>query len=348
MALAVGSLRVGKRVGGIGICIVIALVGIVEQHKLSVAVTKSPNGAETSNLLGAAWSGTSRQGATRIRNTPSFQRLQRTLAEEGVRRKPTPGARSASDASIALSVQLAASGLVLAFIFGTRSVRAFEDSPWFSAVSKQQFSSRTTSLPPTATQRDSKIYIPPVGLPLPYPSINDNTEGAAAFRDILELLPEPLPGHSELLLLDVGGGRSDAGKRFLQTAKPRCRVVVADPYNRSETENAATQHAIEDAGGADVATSMSVLNVIQESQVRADHIGLLHRALRPGGIALFKVWPGLWPERGTGRPAADPTQDSFQANAWASAFLPEVEAVFGPGRAYADNNLNLVVAAHAP
>lgn len=228
---------------------------------------------------------------------------------------------------------------------------AFQESSLFPASAQQRLSSRATAARGGVAAAlagllpaQPKEYAPPVGAELPYPAIRDNTEGAPAFADVLELLPRPRPGRRGLLLLDVGAGSSDAAKRFVEARRPDCRVLPADPYNRPAAENAAAQRAVEEAGGADVVTSMSVLNVVQEREARAEHLRLLRQAVRPGGLALFKVWAGFWPERGSGRPTVDEARESFQANAWASAFLPEVEEVFGQGHAYAENNLNLIVA----
>ncbi|CAK0808652.1 unnamed protein product [Prorocentrum cordatum] len=257
---------------------------------------------------------------------------------------------------------LAAVGTALAAVgpAGNRAARALESGPWFSPRRGQRISSRgTAAAPPAGEPRPEaalgrpQAYSPPEGLPLPYPTILDNTEGAAAFADVLELLPEARPGQGRLLVLDVGAGRSAEPQRFLEAAcgarRPAgCLVVAADPYNRGEEENLAAQRAVEAAGGADAVTSASVLNVVPDQESRAAHVRLLHRALRPGGIALIKVWAGSWPERGTGRPTVDAAGDTYQANAWASSFVPLVETVFGKGWVYADNNLNLVVAVRAP
>jgi len=230
--------------------------------------------------------------------------------------------------------------LVLTLAFG-RPTRASEGS-LFEPYPLQKLTSRATASLGASTE--SNVYRPPKGQKLPYTTITDNTQGKEAFADILGLFPSPRPGRVGLLLLDVGAGKSNSAREFLASAKPEVQYRGADPYNRSKLENATTQQAVEDAGGADVATSMSVLNVIREPLARAKHIQTLHDALRPSGTAFFKVWAGYWPARGTGEPYISTVDDTFQANAWASAFLPEVEAAFGKGQAYADNDLNLIVA----
>lgn len=264
---------------------------------------------------------------------------------------------SKKESSAAAYFRCSVALVIVLTLFPVLAAQAQSSVSWFGVASMQKVSSASTA--PTdqgtslleqvfpQTLSTKQVFKPPPGQKLPYPDIPDNTEGAAAFADVLDLLPTSPSGRSPILL-DIGGGRSNAPKRFIEAAKPGWRVVVADPYNRPEAENAAAQRAVEEGGGADVVTSMSVLNVIPEQASRFNHIELVHNVVRPGGRAIFKVWAGLWPERGTGTPQYDSAQDSFQANAWASAFLPEVESVFGKGNAYADNNLNLILAIRQP
>ena len=87
-----------------------------------------------------------------------------------------------------------------------------------------------------------------------------------------------------------------------------------------------------------------MLNVIAEAHNRVAHTVLARRALKPGGVAIFKVWAGCWPERGTAVAVDDLERGCHQRCAWASELLPEVEAAFGVGHAFADNKANLIVA----
>eukprot|EP00933_Yihiella_yeosuensis_P021354 TRINITY_DN16902_c0_g1_i1.p1 TRINITY_DN16902_c0_g1~~TRINITY_DN16902_c0_g1_i1.p1 ORF type:complete len:425 (-),score=73.02 TRINITY_DN16902_c0_g1_i1:17-1291(-) len=270
-----------------------------------------------------------------------------------------------SDAAAALASMVVASMLWLC-IFPTASAKAYTASSWFAAPtgpSSQKFSSRNSA--PDGQEvttnflenifnkklQGDEIFDPPKSLMLPYTRIRDNTTGAAAFADILDLLPtgprdsaSSASGGNPRILLDVGAGKSNAAKLFLESAKPGWRYVAADPYNRSEEENSTAQRAVEDAGGADAVCSMSVLNVIAEKASRIEHIRLCHDALRQSGLAFFKVWAGYWPERGSSVPSVQADKDIYQSNSWASAFKEEVEQVFGAGKAYVDNNLNLIVA----
>jgi hypothetical protein len=134
--------------------------------------------------------------------------------------------------------------------------------------------------------------------PLPYPTISDNTEGIAGFDDL------PIPADDGLLLVDIGGGRFDACKLYVENKyrKQKLQFVIIDPFARSPEYNAMSQSIVDDAGGADVATSISVLNVIETRAHRTRHIKQVHSSLKKGGLAFFKIWAGFWPGRGSGAP----------------------------------------------
>lgn len=165
----------------------------------------------------------------------------------------------------------------------------------------------------------------------PYPDIHDNTEGIAGFHDL------PIPVGAQLLV-DVGG-KYDGGKAWLERKYPGLVVLVVDPFRRSN--NQLCRKVLLERGGADVATSISVLNVIEKREHRLLHCRDLYDSLKPGGVAFFKVWAGFWPHRGTGQ--AEIKQGVYQANAWAQHFLPEVREVFG-ANVTNDCALNLISA----
>jgi hypothetical protein len=160
----------------------------------------------------------------------------------------------------------------------------------------------------------------------PYPDIYDNTEGIAGFHDL------PIPAGAQLLV-DVG--KYD-GKAWLERKYPGLVVVVVDPFR-----NQICRKVLLESGGADVVTSISVLNVIEKREHRLLHCRDLYDWLKPGGVAFFKVWAGFWPHRGTAQ--AEIKQGVYQANAWAQHFLPEVREVFGPNVTN-DCALNLISA----
>ena len=138
---------------------------------------------------------------------------------------------------------------------------------------------------------------------------------------------------------------------------------------------------MEAAGGCDVVLSVSVLNgkilqnnhdatrraatqpypaalaphlaprpppVIADVEARLRHLVLARRILKPGGKLFVFIWSGCYPERGSGVQHIDTARGSCQNNRWTSEYVPEVEAVFGPGAVYADVNANSIVAVKRP
>merc|ERR1712008_84832 len=143
---------------------------------------------------------------------------------------------------------------------------------------------------------------------------------------------------------DVGGGDHDVTTTWLRLNRGVQEALVLDPFCRSADHNQQVQNRILENGGADVVASISVLNVVPEVSNRMRHLVLLHHILKDGGYAFFKVWPGMWPERGMGKQSYDASRGLTQENKWATAFFPEVEAAFGAGNVHCDANLNLIVA----
>lgn len=163
---------------------------------------------------------------------------------------------------------------------------------------------------------------------------SDNTAGPNAFADINF-------GRKVKRVLDIGGGRFDTNRDYMQREK-KIELSVWDPYNRTPSHNAVVQSAFE-TNQADAVTSMSVLNVIPEVKVRLMHLTTVKAALKTGGMAYFKIWPGEEPLLGTYLPSAK--EDVYQANAYADRFLREIEIVFGAGNVEVDNTVpNLIVA----
>ena len=181
-----------------------------------------------------------------------------------------------------------------------------------------------------------KTYQPPVSHRLPYTPITDNTIGISAFADI------DFPKAS--LAVDIGGGPTDKMKRWVERNTEIKTMLVADPYHRSAEHNESVEKALEQQGGAEIVTSMSVLNVLQKRSDIEDHIRLVNRIIKDGGIAYFKVWAGYWPDRGSGRELLDLDREVYQSNQWASHYLPTIVSVFGSENCYCDMNKNLIVA----
>jgi hypothetical protein len=171
---------------------------------------------------------------------------------------------------------------------------------------------------------------------LPYTAIYDNTEGVSAYADIE--FPQAV------LAVDIGGGPSDTIKSWVEQNTKIKTLLVADPYHRSTEHNELVEKALEEHNGADLVTSMSVLNVLQQRSDINDHVSLLHRILKDGGTAYFKVWAGFWPQRGSGSEKLDLEREVYQANQWASFFLPAIALVFGSNNCFCDMNQNMIIA----
>jgi hypothetical protein len=164
----------------------------------------------------------------------------------------------------------------------------------------------------------------------------DNTEGIGAFMDL------EFPTETRLVI-DVGGGRYDLTKEWLQKHYP-FQVEIIDPFNRSLEHNNFVVNMVLARKGADVITSMSVLNVIPELENRLQHIRFVWGLLRNGGMVFFKVWAGAWPLRGSGEAYIDVTKSVYQANKWASGFYDEVVFIFGKSNVFVKDENNLIVA----
>ncbi|MBX9586820.1 MAG: hypothetical protein K2X50_06140 [Gammaproteobacteria bacterium] len=166
-----------------------------------------------------------------------------------------------------------------------------------------------------------------------YSDLSENTAGPNAFSDILF-------DKKTKKILDVGGGKFDHNRDYMKIRK--IDLLVWDPYGRDTTHNNHVEGIVKKAP-VDSATSMSVLNVIQEVKVRLKHINTLKAAIKIGGKAYFKIWPGELPLKGSYYPTGNHLY--YQANAYADRFLREIETIFGPGNVMLDHRVqNLIIA----
>jgi len=152
------------------------------------------------------------------------------------------------------------------------------------------------------------------------------TEGITAFFDLSLTINRPT------LWVDVGGGASDRASLYMEEQyAPWLRFRVVDPYQRSPKHNADVQRETEANGGADIVSSMSVVNILESEALIRHHLELLHRILKPGGHAIFKVWDGRRPASNR-RNYHSPSvrhMTVFQRNQTAAFFAPFVQEVFG-------------------
>lgn len=156
----------------------------------------------------------------------------------------------------------------------------------------------------------------------------ETTEGFGAYMDFC-LKPNTKN-------FDNGGGTHDYNTQFLQKYQGVINIVY-DPFQRSEEDNRKALAAVQEHD-FDTATSNSVLNVISSKEARAKHIALSCQALKKGGIAYFKVYPG----DGSGK--ALQREGSYQSNQSARSYQEEVEQIFGQGNVVTDIEKDMIVA----
>lgn len=155
-------------------------------------------------------------------------------------------------------------------------------------------------------------------------SVIDETEGFAAM--------DTLPFRPHTRNFDIGGGQFDSISDHLKFFY-KVDNTVYDPFNRGEEHNKKALSVVKE-NPVDSVTSISVLNVILDSNERKNHIQLAYNSLKSGGIAFFKVY------RGDGSGKASETQ----LNQPASNYLHEITDVFGNAYIPKDNLGNTVIA----
>lgn len=135
---------------------------------------------------------------------------------------------------------------------------------------------------------------------------------------------------------DNGGGSHQHNSDFLKKYYGVTNIVY-DPYQRTCESNlkALAEVAKHDFTSS---TSNSVLNVIDTVEDRLAHISLSCEALKDGGIAYFKIFPG------NGSQIATRENDGYQSNCYASSYQTEVEKVFGIGNVVVDHSKHMIIA----
>jgi hypothetical protein len=162
----------------------------------------------------------------------------------------------------------------------------------------------------------------------PYTGEIDLTEGFGAFDSILSSYSLGRRA------IDVGGGSNDTNAAYL-FHKYQTDLMVYDPFMRSEAHNGSVMETARQRP-FDAATSISVLNVIDNKDARIDHIRRCQSVIKEGGKAFFKVWPG----NGSGTP--EKTEGGFQNNRDLDSYLGEIIEVFGPDRVFIDNKNKII------
>ncbi|MDB4726156.1 hypothetical protein OAF54_01875 [bacterium] len=134
-------------------------------------------------------------------------------------------------------------------------------------------------------------------------------------------------------VVDIGGGRFDNAVDDL--AKKDVELQVYDPFNRAPEHNQAVKELVAD-GGADIAVSNNVLNVIEEPENIRRVVQQAENAVKPGDKAYFTIYQG--DGKGVGRITKEKKNKdgtvepkSYQRNEKTDAYVPRVEEVFGKG-----------------
>ena len=156
----------------------------------------------------------------------------------------------------------------------------------------------------------------------------ETTEGFGAYLDFC-LRPNTKN-------FDNGGGTHDHNTEFLKRYEGVTNIVY-DPFQRDAESNKKALGALE-KHDFDTATSNSVLNVIDLPEARVQHISLSCEALKEGGVAYFKVYPG------NGTQVETKNKDSYQSNRPAATYQEDVEKVFGKGNAVVDSARSMIIA----
>lgn len=121
--------------------------------------------------------------------------------------------------------------------------------------------------------------------------------------------------------LDLGGGKYDNATEFLRSNYD-IENLVFDPFNRDSEWNKKVALAIKN-GGADTVTVNNVLNVIDDDIAMENVIMQASQALKPNGVAYFKIYEGN--KSGIGSQSKD---DCYQRHMIAKAYESYIAKYF--------------------
>lgn len=129
--------------------------------------------------------------------------------------------------------------------------------------------------------------------------------------------------HEGSVNIDVGGGKYDTLTRAL--ADKGVTSYIYEPYGRTINENAYILAQLQsNALRGDTATCSNVLNVIKESDMRANVVHQVAKAIKPEGVAYFTIYEGNKAGRG-----AVSKDDCWQNNRRVGTYVDEVRQHFG-------------------
>jgi len=136
--------------------------------------------------------------------------------------------------------------------------------------------------------------------------------------------------------LDIGAGKFDLGKQYLESERGVVESVPFDPFNRSIESNRAAVDRLQSGERFGTTTVPNVLNVVAEAPARDNVILQAAQALEPNGVAYFQIYEG--DRSGNGRR----TSKGFQNNKKTSDYVAEVRKHFGDVR----TSGNIIVASN--
>ena len=135
--------------------------------------------------------------------------------------------------------------------------------------------------------------------------------------------------------LDIGGGKFDNGTEHLMNEYGVINLIF-DPFNRDSDFNNKTLDEVERVGGADTVTVNSCLNVIKGRKFIENVIRQAAEALKPEGVAFFKIYSG----NKTNIPTRTPK--GYQQNKRGANYVPLIRTYFE--ELYIDNGNDVIVA----
>ena len=136
--------------------------------------------------------------------------------------------------------------------------------------------------------------------------------------------------------LDIGAGKFDLGKEYLESERGVEESVPFDPFNRSVESNRAAVDRLQSGERFGTTTVPNVLNVVAEAPARDNVVLQAAQALEPNGVAYFQIYEG--DRSGNGRR----TSKGFQNNKKTSDYVAEVRKHFGDVR----TSGNIIVASN--
>lgn len=171
------------------------------------------------------------------------------------------------------------------------------------------------------------------------------------FFDLLKAVPG-----KRIVIADIGSGKyanvnikpllekgeiaefiNDSSKKMLgEKALPALEEILGgkeisyfpyDPFNQPALVNEETINTVRD-GGADIAVSPNVLNVIAEAEAREGVIANMANAVGTTGTAVIQIYEGEPKDRGVGKETKTAGETSWQNNQKTEWYMPEVQAYF--------------------